>query len=559
MYSAVNTIWILSGAVLMFMMQAGFAMVETGFTRAKNAGNIVLKNLMDFAIGSLAFFLLGFGIMYGSGNNIFGWLDFAVVKDYSHILPDGVNIYTFFIFQTMFCGTAATIVSGAMAGRTKFTSYCLYSLIISLIVFPISGHWIWGGGWLDKMGFHDFAGGTAVHLVGGAAALAGVLILGPRMGKYDKDGKARAIPGHSITLGALGVFLLWFGWFGFNASSTMGINTDGDVITVSRIMVNTNLAAAASAVTTMIYSWIRYKKADVSLILNAVLAGLVSITAGCDAVSPKGACLIGLGAGIVVVVSIEFMEKFIKVDDPVGAISVHGMCGAYGTLAVGFLSVDEGVFYKGSVKLLVTQITGVISVGIFVFVIMLAVFEIMKHTIGLRVPKEVEIKGLDQSEHGLVSAYADFGNIGMGIDSLSGIDEGTDVDVFADKIPKILPSENKLTKVTIIINQDRFESLKSAMNSIGVTGMTVTNVLGCGIQKGAAKYYRGSEMKMQLLPKVQVDIVITRVPLEDVVSVAQKVLRTGHIGDGKIFVYNVENVIKVRTGERDYDALQGID
>ncbi|MBQ3513123.1 MAG: ammonium transporter [Lachnospiraceae bacterium] len=560
MYSAVNTIWIILGAILMFMMQAGFAMVETGFTRAKNAGNIVMKNVMDFAIGSLAFFFVGFGLMYGNGNDVLGWFDFGLSKDYTTILPEGVNIYVFFIYQTMFCATAATIVSGAMAGRTKFKAYCLYSLIISMVVFPVSGHWIWGNGWLQKLGFHDFAGSTAVHLVGGTAALAGVLALGPRIGKYTKDGKSRAIPGHSITLGALGVFLLWFGWFGFNACSTMQIDTDSIMVTAGKIMVNTNLSAVSSAVTAMIYSWIRYKKTDITLTLNAALAGLVSITAGCDAVSTKGSVLIGFGAGIVIILGIEFIDKVLKADDPVGAISVHGVCGAYGTIMVGLMSVEEGLFYTGNAKLLIAQLAGVFSVGIYVFVIMTVVFQIMKHTMGIRVSKEDEVKGLDKAEHGLASAYADFGSIGMNLDQLYGANtSNTDMDVFADKIPKITPSKTKLTKVTIIMNQDRFEALKSAMNSIGVTGMTVTNVLGCGIQKGAPEHYRGSELNMQLLPKVQVDIVITKVPLEDVVSVAEKVLYTGHIGDGKIFVYDVENVIKVRTGEWDYDALQGMD
>lgn len=559
MYSSVNTIWVILAAVLMFMMQAGFAMVETGFTRVKNAGNIVMKNLLDFAIGSSVFFLLGFGLMYGKGGSLIGWLDLGVSRDYSAVLPEGVPLFAFLVFQSMFCATAATIVSGAMAGRTKFLAYCIYSIFISMLVFPVTGHWIWGGGWLSDFGFHDFAGSTAVHLVGGVSALAGAGILGPRLGKYSKDGKSKAIPGHSVTLGALGVFLLWFGWFGFNAGSTYGMDTEGQLVMAGKIVLNTNLSAAISTITAMCYSWFRFHKADISLTLNAALAGLVAITAGCDAVSPAGALVIGAGAGMVVVLGIEVVDKFLKIDDPVGAISVHGLCGAYGTIMVGFLSQKEGLCYTGDLRLLVAQIVGVIVVFIYVYAVMSAIFWLIAHTVGLRVSKNDEIAGLDKSEHGLDTSYGELGIAGLSFAGFENTEMGeNDVDVFAEKIPKIEPSVNKLTKVTIIINKNKFESLKNAMNSIGVTGMTVTNVLGCGIQKGASEYYRGSELDMQLLPKVQVDIVITKVPLEDVVSVAQNVLKTGHIGDGKIFVYDVQNVIKVRTGERDYDALQEV-
>lgn len=564
MFSSVNTIWVLLGAALVFFMQAGFAMVETGFTRAKNAGNIIMKNLMDFSIGTPIFWFIGFGIMFGSGSGVFGWFDFFTTKDYSYILPDGVPFYAYLIFQTVFCATAATIVSGAMAERTKFVSYCMYSAAISLFVYPISGHWIWGGGWLSELGFHDFAGSTAVHMVGGVAAVIGAKILGPRIGKYTKEGKARAIPGHSLTLGALGVFILWFCWFGFNGCSTVAMDSDEAIISAGSIFVTTNLAAAVATCTTMLFTWARYKKPDVSMTLNGSLAGLVAITAGCDVVSPAGAAIIGIVAGIAVVVVIEFVDKVLKIDDPVGAIGVHGCCGALGTIMTGLFALDGGLFYGGGVHMFAVQCLGVVCVILWVVVTMTIVFNVIDKTIGLRVTPKEEIEGLDSTEHGLVSAYADFVPTVMTsytgapvVTGTASVDEAVPVQVKTSDT--YTASDVKLTKIEILTKQAKFEALKEALNEIGVTGMTVTQVLGCGVQKGAAEFYRGIPIDIQLLPKIQVEIVVAKVPVIDVINTAKKVLYTGHIGDGKIFVYHVENAIKVRTGEEGYDAMQGVD
>lgn len=577
---AVDTIWILLGAALVFFMQAGFAMVETGFTRAKNAGNIIMKNLMDFAIGTPTYWLVGFGIMFGpSVAGLFGVPGF----DDMFVMPSGGFDFATLIFQTVFCATAATIVSGAMAERTKFSSYCLYSFLISLIVYPVSGHWIWGGGWLSQLGFHDFAGSTAVHMVGGVAALVGAAILGPRLGKYDKNGKPKAIPGHSLTLGALGVFILWFCWFGFNGGSSVSmtnltpvegasnifeaVNTTG---WTASIFVTTNLAAAVATVATMLITWIRYKKPDVSMTLNGSLAGLVAITAGCDTVDPMGAAIIGLIAAFVVVFGIEFVDKKLHIDDPVGAVGVHGMCGAVGTLLVGLFSTGystetAGLFYGGGFTLLGVQALGVAAVIAWVAVTMTIVFFAIKHTVGLRVSAEEEIAGLDSTEHGLVSSYADFmpaadltvpsPAVKMAQDPVP-VEQAVPVELRSAPEGTASASDVKLTKIAIVAKQSMFEALKEAMNNIGVTGMTVTNVLGCGVQKGAPEYYRGVEVDMHLLPKIKVEIVVCKVPVKTVIEAAKKALYTGHIGDGKIFVYDVEDVIKVRTGETGFDALQ---
>ncbi len=576
-YSAVNTIWVLVGAALVFFMQAGFAMVETGFTRAKNAGNIIMKNLMDFSIGTPIFWLIGFGLMFGNAGDggIIGTIgEIASESNYGNgMCPDGVPFWAFLIFQTVFCATAATIVSGAMAERTKFISYCIYSLLISLVVYPISGHWIWGGGWLAQMGFHDFAGSTAVHMVGGVAALIGASILGPRIGKYHKDGRARAIPGHSLTLGALGVFILWFCWFGFNGASTVSMEGDA-IVSAGKIFVTTNLAAAMATVTVMLITWIRYKKPDVSMTLNGSLAGLVAITAGCDTVSPESAAIIGIISGFVVVFGIEFVDKILKIDDPVGAVGVHGMNGAIGTICVGLFSDGtgtdwKGLFTGGGAHLLGVQALGVISVIAWVTVTMVIVFQAIKHTIGLRVTEEEEVLGLDSTEHNLANAYSDFmsspersvflGSMAEDLTSSSPAPVSA-----AEAVPveyKITtPADEeipKISKVTILCKQNKFDDLKTALNNIGVSGITVTQVLGCGIQKGAAKMYRGAEIDVVLLPKVKVEVIVSAVPIAAVVDAAKKALYTGNIGDGKIFVYDVENVIKVRTGEEGFAALQG--
>lgn len=561
-FSAVNTIWVLLGAALVFFMQAGFAMVETGFTRAKNAGNIIMKNLMDFAIGTPLFWLTGFGIMFGGAGAFFGGFDPLVRGDYSGILPAGVPLPAFLIFQTVFCATAATIVSGAMAERTKFISYCIYSAVISAVVYPISGHWIWGGGWLAQMGFHDFAGSTAVHMCGGVAALVGAKILGPRMGKYDKDGKPKAILGHSLTFGALGVFILWFCWFGFNGCSTVSMDSDASVYSAGTIFVTTNLAAATATVATMIITWLRYKKPDISMTLNGSLAGLVAITAGCDLVTPAGAFFIGLIAAFVVVSGIEFIDKVCRIDDPVGAIGVHGMCGAAGTLLTGVFAADGGLAYGGGFHFLGVQLIGVAAVIVWVAVTMTFTFTVLKKTIGLRASWEEETKGLDATEHNLSSSYADFmPMVFMGKTTEEGkgdvsVEKAITVEHFPDSEP--VPAKTKLTKIVMVFNQARFISLKDALSELGVTGMTVTQVMGCGTQKGHMNYYRGVQVEeVALLPKIKLEVVVSKVPVDQVVETAKKALYTGNIGDGKIFVYDVENVIKVRTGEQGFDALQG--
>lgn len=566
--SSVNTIWVLLGAALVFFMQAGFSLCEAGFTRAKNTGNILMKNLMDFCIGTPCFWLFGFGIMFGAGNSIIGWLDPGIMKNYSHVLPGGVPLWAYVIFQTVFCATSATIVSGSMAERTKFSAYCIYSAAISLFIYPISGHWIWGGGWLAQLGFHDFAGSTAVHMVGGICACIGAWILGPRIGKYDKDGKPRAILGHNITFAALGVFILWFCWFGFNGCSTVAMDSDEAITSAGLIFFNTNLAAAVACCVTLIFTWIRYGKPDVSMTYNAALAGLVGITAGCDAVSPLGAAIMGAVFGIVVVLSVEFFDKVAKIDDPVGAVSVHGVCGSLGTILTGFfatgISTEKGVFYGGGFHFLGIQTLGVLSVAAYVVVVIAIVFTIIRKTIGLRVAPEEEITGLDVSEHGLLTAYAGFAMLPDTVYEDAPVVVAGDVPA-AEAIPiKKMPAFEegtgpKFTKIEIICKESRLETLKDAMISIGITGMTVSHVLGCGLQKGKPEYYRGIPVEASLLPKVQVDIVVSKVPVRTVIETAKKVLYTGHIGDGKIFVYDVENIVKVRTGEEGYDALQDVE
>ena len=570
MYSSVNTIWVLIGAALVFFMQAGFSMCEAGFTRAKNTGNILMKNLMDFCIGTPAFWLVGFGLMFGNGSGIIGSFDPLIRGDYSQVLPSGVPLWAFVIFQTVFCATSATIVSGAMAERTKFSAYCIYSAAISLLIYPVSGHWIWGGGWLSQMGFHDFAGSTAVHMVGGICALIGAKILGPRIGKYDKNGKPQAILGHNLSFAALGVFILWFCWFGFNGASTVGMDSDALIETAGRVFFNTNMAAAVACCVTLIFTWIRYKKPDVSMTYNAALAGLVGITAGCDAVDAVGAAIIGIVCGVLIVLSVEFFDKVAKIDDPVGAVSVHCVCGATGTILTGLfatgVTTEAGLFYGGGVHFLGIQVLGVFSVAVYVAVIITVVFLALKHTIGLRAKAEDEIAGLDVSEHGLLTAYAGFSMLPDTI--VEDVDTNTvfttgDVPVAeaipVKKVPAFEDGIPKFTKVEIVCKESRLEPLKAAMMDLGITGMTVSHVLGCGVQKGKPEYYRGVQIEANLLPKIQVEIVVSKVPVRSIIETAKRVLYTGHIGDGKIFVYDVENVVKIRTGEEGFDALQDVE
>lgn len=568
-YVSVDVMWTLLGAAMVFFMQAGFSLCEAGLTRAKNTGNILMKNLMDFCIGTPAFWLVGFGIMFGGSGALIGGFDPFILGSYDFgPLPK----WCYVIFQTVFCATAATIVSGSMAERTKFSSYCVYSALISLVVYPISGHWIWGGGWLSELGFHDFAGSCAVHMVGGIAACIGAATLGPRIGKYDKEGKPRAIPGHNLTAVALGVFILWFCWFGFNGCSTVSMSSDEAMVSASLIFMNTNLAAAVSTCVVLIVTWIRYKKPDVSMCLNGSLAGLVAITAGCDVVDPFGAFFIGLVAGILVVASVEFFDKVAKIDDPVGAISVHGACGMFGTLATGLFATDGGLFYGGGFHMLGIQALGVLAVAAWVAVTMTIIFQGIKAVMGLRVEPEIEIDGLDIHEHGLASAYSGFAiNDVMGtMDVNENTDLGEDNPELATAaqmnaaVPVVKTDDAGLTntgmyKVAIIVKLSRFDKLKKALNELGVTGMTVTQVMGCGIQKGAGEYYRGVEVDATLLPKVKIEVVVNKIPVDTVIETAKKTLYTGHIGDGKIFVFNVARVVKIRTGEENGKALQDVE
>ena len=567
-------VWFLIGAALVFFMQCGFAMVETGFTRAKNAGNIIMKNLMDFCIGSVMFILIGYGLMFGQDYiaGLFGLPNLGLIKGYYSSSGNWSN----FVFNLVFCATAATIVSGAMAERTKFISYCIYSAVISAVVYPIEAGWIWNSnGWLAKLGFHDYAGSTAIHMVGGIAALIGAAILGPRIGKYVKDKKTGSIkvkakPGHSLTMGALGVFILWFGWYGFNGAAAK------DVDTLASIFVTTTMAPAVATCTTMIFTWIKDGKPDVSMSLNGSLAGLVAVTASCDCVDALGASIIGLVAGILVVVAVEFLDKKLHIDDPVGAVGVHCANGIWGTFSVGLFStgydgVGKGLFYGGGFKQLGIQALGFLAVAAWTTVCMIIVFTVIKKTVGLRVSEEEEIKGLDATEHNLPSAYADF-IPAMAFATSSSIqasaEDTPEVTPIAAPVEKAVPvesytadtSEHKLTKIVMIFNPARFEAIKEAMNGVGITGMTVTNVMGCGTQKGHIRKYRGVEIEeMNLNPKMKLEMVVSAVPVETVVNAARKVLYTGKIGDGKIFIYDVDDVVKVRTGERGYDALQGED
>lgn len=569
--SEVFGVWFLIGAALVFFMQAGFAMVETGFTRAKNAGNIIMKNLMDFCIGTVVFVLLGFSLMMAEDYvlGIFGVPNLEILTDFGAFLKGG-NAPSF-VFNLVFCATAATIVSGSMAERTKFVSYCIYSGVISLFVYPIEAGWVWNSqGWLAQLGFHDFAGSAAIHSVGGITALIGAIMVGPRLGKYikDKAGKVKkvnAIPGHSITLGALGCFILWFGWYGFNGAAAWDGNS------LASIFVTTTIAPAVATCTTMVFTWIKNGKPDVSMCLNGSLAGLVGVTAGCDAVDALGSAIIGIVSGILVVVVVEALDLKLHIDDPVGAVGVHLANGVWGTLAVGLLANPDapagldGLFYTGSFKLLGIQTLGIVAILAWTAVTMTIAFLIIKKTVGLRVSGEEEIKGLDSTEHGLPSAYADF------VPAVESLDYGYDnaVAVVGEvpmaeavpvkKIPAFEDGTPKFTKVEIICKESRFETLKAAMMDIGITGMTVSHVLGCGVQKGKPEYYRGVQVEANLLPKIQVDIVVSKVPVRSVIDTAKKVLYTGHIGDGKIFVYDVENVVKVRTGEEGYDALQDVE
>ena len=567
-------IWFLIGAALVFWMQAGFAMVETGFTRAKNAGNIIMKNLMDFCIGTVVFILIGFSFLLGEDFlGFIGKPGFDIFTSYSNFS------FSSFVFNLVFCATTATIVSGAMAERTKFLSYCIYSAVISALIYPIEAHWIWGGGWLAQLGFHDFAGSCAIHMVGGISAIIGAAMLGPRIGKFTKDKsgkiiKVNAFPGHNLPLGALGVFILWFGWYGFNGAAC----TTGDQL--ASVFLTTTVAPAVATVTCMIFTWIKYGKPDVSMCLNASLAGLVAITAPCDVTDCLGAIIIGLVAGLLVVFGVWLLDYKLHVDDPVGAVAVHMMNGIWGTIAVGLFATTSapendtvvGLFYGGGFKQLGIQLLGFVTVASWTAVTITIAFIIIKKTIGLRVTEEEEIVGLDSMEHGLASAYSGFSIMDVSNTMTMDINENTDLGTpeYAEASPakkdaavKVVSAVPKDTtgmyKVVIIAKLSRYDHLKKAMNDLGVTGMTCTQVMGCGIQKGSGERYRGAEVDATLLPKIKVEVVVSKIPVDSVVEAAKKALYTGHIGDGKIFVYDVAKVVKIRTGEEDMDALQDVE
>ena len=575
--SIVFSVWFLIGAALVFWMQAGFAMVEAGFTRIKNTGNIIMKNLMDFCIGTVVFVLIGFGLLLGE--DLFGFIG-----------KPGLDIFTAyenfdwsnFVFNLVFCATTATIVSGAMAERTKFLSYCIYSAVISALIYPIEAHWIWGGGWLAQLGFHDFAGSCAIHMVGGLSALIGAKILGPRIGKFKKDEKGKvvkvnAFPGHSIALGALGVFILWLGWYGFNGAACTSVEQLGSVF------LTTTVAPSIATVVCMVFTWVKYGKPDVSMCLNASLAGLVAITAPCDTTDCFGAIVIGAVAGLLVCFGVWFLDYKLKIDDPVGAVAVHCLNGIWGTIAVGLFSTTAapgndsvvGLFYGGGFRQLGLQLLGFAAVAAWTVVTIFITFKIIDCTIGLRVSEKEEIEGLDATEHGLTSAYAGFALMDVSNTMVLTANENTDLgeeDVTkasADKVaaavpvvkePALAPEfDSGMHKVVIIAQLVKFDALKKAMNAVGVTGMTVTQVMGCGLQKGSGDKYRGADVDATLMPKVKVEVVVSKIPVEKIIDTATKVLYTGHIGDGKIFVYNVAKVVKVRTGEEDYAALQDVE
>lgn len=555
--SEVFGIWFLIGASFVFFMQAGFAMVEAGFTRAKNAGNIIMKNLMDFCLGTVAFLIVGYSFLLG--NDFMGLIGFGE----SPLTDFAGTDWSSFTFNLVFCATAATIVSGAMAERTKFLSYCVYSFIISLVVYPIEAHWVWGGGWLSQMGFHDFAGSAVIHFVGGLTALIGAKMLGPRIGKFDKDGTPKGIPGHSLTIGALGVFILWFGWYGFNgAAATNGLQ-------LATIFATTTVAPAIATCTVMIFTWLKYGKPDVAMSLNGSLAGLVAITAGCDAVDVLGASIIGILAGFTVCFFVWLLDYKLKIDDPVGAVAVHFGNGLLGTICVGLFACGtdtmpeaQGLFYGGGFDLLITQITGLLAIGLWTAVTMTFSFWAIKKTIGLRVSAHEEIVGLDKEEHGLDSAYAGFSfeaeTLGSDFVTDTPIDINQPKAEVSDSIPvkTISVSSDKVSKVVIITRAEKFEALHKAMDQIGIGGMTVTQVSGCGVQKGRTEYYRGAKVESKLLPKLKAEIVVSEIPVETVVKAARQALYTGNIGDGKIFVYDVENVIRISSGEQGSSALQ---
>ena len=586
--SEVYGVWFLIGAALVFWMQAGFAMVETGFTRAKNAGNILMKNLMDFCIGTVMFILIGFSFLLGE--DLLGFIGkpgFDIFTAYENF------DYSNFVFNLVFCATTATIVSGAMAERTKFLSYCIYSGVISALIYPIEAHWIWGGGWLAQIGFHDFAGSCAIHMVGGISALVGAKLLGARIGKFERDKsgkviKVNAFPGHNLPIGCLGVFILWLGWYGFNGAAATSVSELGS------IFLTTTVSPAVATVVCMIFTWLKYGKPDVSMCLNASLAGLVAITAPCDVTDCFGAIIIGTVAGLLVIFGVWLLDYKLHIDDPVGAVAVHCLNGIWGTIAVGLFATDTapafsrgfgdgvsfganqiagtGLFYGGGFKLLGIQLLGLLSVAAWTLVTITLTFIIIKALVGLRVSEEEELQGLDPVEHGLASAYSGFSILDVSNTMTMDINQNTslgasDYEMASEAqknaaisvVKQTSAADTDIHKVVIITRLSRYDKIKNALNELGVTGMTVTQVMGCGIQKGSGEMYRGVEVDATLLPKVKIEVVVSKISVDSVVDTAKKTLYTGHIGDGKIFVYSVDRVVKVRTGEEDFAALQDVE
>ena len=614
-YFGANYTWVMICAFMVFFFQCGFAMVETGFTRGKNAAHTMTMNFMVFLVGAIGYFLVGFALQMGGSGGAAGLGTGGAALDSMLVIPGlggimgykgfmlngtyDAGIYALFFFQMVFMDTTVTIPTGAMAERVKYSAVVITSFFISMVLYPFFANWVWGCGWLATLGANfglghgvvDFAGSGVVHSMGGMIALSGAIVLGPRIGKFKKDGTARAFPGHNIPMAIIGTIILFFCWFSFNAGSTLN-STD---FRLSVVATNTMIAGAIGGLVAMFYMWVKFGKPDPSMTANGTLAGLVAITAPCAFVDGIASFVIGLIAGLLVCVSVAFVENKLKLDDPVGAISVHGVNGFWGMIALGLFADGKygdgfngvtgavrGLFY-GDATQLYAQLIALAVLLIWGFGVSFVFFKILDKVWGLRIAPEAELEGLDIPEMGVL-AYPDSQMVRGELDydsadnveikqlrrfnyipfhkqapaGKASIDAAVPVELVS-KPGKVVGSDVKITKIEIITKQSRFEALKEAMNGIGVTGMTVTQVLGCGMQKGKTEFYRGVETEVNLLPKVQVEIVVTKVPVRTVIETAKSVLYTGHFGDGKIFVYDVENVIKVRTGEEGYDALQDDD
>lgn len=531
---APDFIWLLFCSALVFIMQTGFALCEMGFTRSLNDGTVATKRIICTAVSLPLFLLIGWGIMG------FGAEARSVLVAASPVSGENMLNAARAVFLGLLCAVSVAIAAGATSERMKLSSAIAYTAVISAVVFPVAGRWIWFG-WLKSLGFHDFAGGAAVHILGGAAALAGAVIIGPRTGKYSEDGSSRALPGHNMTLGAFGIFILWFGWLG----ATGGFAAMGFGGNLELIFANTLIAPSIACVTTSLYSLIRYRKPDTSIILNAALGGLAGISAGCDAISIWEAAVVGLLCGIALPLFIELLDRAGHVDDPTGAVGIHLVCGFIGVILTGLFHNESGLIHGGGAGLLCVQLLGALTAALFSGAAMAALMLILKRTSGIRVPQDEELHRLGAPAMAVAEP----------------VQTGTaDID---DAVPVVLKahdtfsaSDIKITKIDIVLNQSRFEAFKNAMSRIGVTGMTVSSVFGCGTQKGRTGIYRGVEYETNLLPKIKVEIVISKIPVSEVINTARQVLYTGNIGDGKIFVYDVENVVRVRTGEDGYSALQ---